>query len=82
MVAKNFVPQTGQVRASCWTDPAEGRNGTATSEAVQVCLMPVQYDQYPKDRETDRFADQTHSGRDPLKDLSAKHPVGRSDFRL
>src|SRR5215471_17915345 len=20
-VAKNFVPQTGQVRASCWTDP-------------------------------------------------------------
>jgi hypothetical protein len=40
------------------------------------------YDQYPKDPEADRFADQAHSSRDPLEHLSAEHPVGRFDFRL
>jgi hypothetical protein len=26
-------------------------------ETIQVCLMPVRYDQYPEDQEADRFAD-------------------------
>jgi hypothetical protein len=63
-------------------DTADCCDGTATGKTIQVCLMPVQYDQYPKDREADRFADQAHSSRDPLKHLSAEHPVGRFDFMV
>ena len=58
------------------------RNATATGETIQICLMPVHYNQYPKDPEADRFADQADSSRDPLKHLPAKHPVGRFDFRV
>jgi hypothetical protein len=47
-------------------DATDYRNGTAAGKTIQVCLMPVHYDQYPKDRETGRFADQAHLGRDPL----------------
>ena len=63
-------------------DAADYCDGTATGKTIQVCLVPVRYDQYPKDQEADRFADQAHSSRDPLKYLSAEHPVGRFDFRL
>ena len=38
-------------------DAADHRNVTATGKTVQVCLMPVHDDQYPKDRETDDFDD-------------------------
>jgi hypothetical protein len=38
-------------------DAADHRNGAATGETIQICLMPVQYDQYPKDPEPNRFAD-------------------------
>jgi hypothetical protein len=55
---------------------------SATSETVQLCLMPVRYDQYPKDRETDRVADQAESCRDPLQHSSAEKRVGRFDFRV
>ena len=47
-------------------DAADHCNGTPTSKAIQLCLVPVHYDQYPKDRETDRVADQAESSRDPL----------------
>ena len=63
-------------------DAADYCNGTPTSKTIQVCLMPVQYDQYSKDREAERLADQAHSSRDPLKHSSAGHPVGRSDFMV
>ena len=29
-------------------DAADHRNGTATGETIQICLIPVHYDQYPK----------------------------------
>jgi hypothetical protein len=32
------------------TNATDHRNGTAPGETIQVCLMPVHYDQYPKDR--------------------------------
>jgi hypothetical protein len=38
-------------------DAADHRNGTATAKTVQICLMPVRCDQYPKDQEAHRFAD-------------------------
>ena len=63
-------------------DATDHRKGTAACKTIHVSLMPVQYDQYPKDQEADRLADQAHSGRDPLQHLSAEHPVGRLDFRL
>jgi hypothetical protein len=63
-------------------DAADHRNGTAPSKTIRVCLMPVHYDQYPKDRETDRLADQADSSRDPLQRLSAEKRVGRFKFRL
>jgi len=63
-------------------DAADYCDGTATGKTIQVCLMSVYDYQYPKDQEADRFADQAHSSRDPLKHLSAEHPVGRFDFRL
>ena len=44
--------------------------------------MPVHYDQYPEDRKTDSFADQADSSRNPLKHLSADHPVGRFDIQI
>ena len=37
-------------------DAADDCNGAATRKTVQVSLMPVHYDQYPQDREADRFA--------------------------
>jgi len=64
------------------TDATDHRKRAAAGKTIQVCLMPVNDDQYPKDREADGFADQTQSSRDPLKHLSAEHPVGRFDFRL
>jgi hypothetical protein len=63
-------------------DAADYCDGAATGKTIQVCLMPVQYDQYSKDREADRLADQAHSSCDPLKHLSTEHPVARFDFRL
>ena len=63
-------------------DAADYRNGTAAGETIQVCLMPVQYDQYPKDREADSLAEEAHPSRDPLQHLSAERPVDRFDFRL
>ena len=63
-------------------DAADPCNGTPTSKTIQVCLMPVHYDQYPKDQEADRFADQTHSSGDPLQGLSAEQPAGRFDFTV
>jgi hypothetical protein len=38
-------------------DAADYRNGTAIGETIQICLIPVHYDQYPKGREADHFAD-------------------------
>ena len=38
-------------------DAADHRKRTAAGETAQLCLMPVQDDQYPKDREADRFAE-------------------------
>ena len=38
------------------SDGADYRKRTAAGETVQFCLMPVHYDQYPKDQEADRFA--------------------------
>ena len=57
-------------------DAADDCNGAATRKTLQVGLMPVHYNQYPQDREADRFADQAHLSRDPLKHLSADpwHP--------
>ena len=63
-------------------DAADYCNGTATGETIQVCLIPVHYDQYPEDRETDGLAGQADSSRDPLKYLSTEHQLGRFDFRL
>jgi hypothetical protein len=63
-------------------DAADYCDGTAAGKAVQLCLMPVHYDQYPEDREAYSFADQAHSSCDPLKYLSTEHPVGPFDFRL
>jgi len=57
-------------------DATDHRKGTAIAKTVQVCLIPVQHDQHSEDRETDGFADKTDSSRDPLKHLSAEHPVG------
>jgi hypothetical protein len=39
------------------SDGADYRKRTAAGETVQFCLMPVHYDQYPKDQEADRFAE-------------------------
>jgi len=61
-------------------DAADDCDRTASAETIQICLMPVHDDQYPKYREADRFAEQAHSSRDPLKHLSPEHPVGRFDF--
>jgi len=63
-------------------DAAAHCKGTATSETIQLRLMPVRYNQYPKDRETDRVADQAEPSRDPLQHLSAEKRVGRFDFRV
>ena len=63
-------------------DTTDYRKGAAPRETIQVCLISVHYDQYPEDREADCFADQADSSRDPLKDLSTEHQLGRFDFRL
>jgi hypothetical protein len=47
-------------------DAADYRNGTATGETIQICLIPVHYDQYPKDPEAENQVDQAQSSRDPL----------------
>jgi hypothetical protein len=64
------------------TDAAYHCDGTAAGKTIRVCLMPVRYDQYPKDQEAHRLADQADSGRDPLKHLSAEHPVSRFDLMV
>jgi hypothetical protein len=38
------------------TEAADDCNRTASGKTIQVCLMPVRYDQYPEDQESDRFA--------------------------
>ena len=63
-------------------DAADYCDGTATGKTIEVCLMPVHYDQHPKDQEAHRFADQADSGRDPLKHLSVEYPVDRFDLRF
>jgi len=39
------------------SDGADYRKRTAAGETVQLRLMPVHYDQYPKDQEAHRFAE-------------------------
>jgi hypothetical protein len=78
--------ETGGDKENCThkncADAADYRNDTAIGKTIQLCLMPVHYDQYPEDQEADRFADQAHSSRDPLQHLSAEQRVGRFDFRI
>ena len=62
-------------------DAADHRNGTATGKTIRLCLMAVHYDQYPEDPETDTFADQAHSSRDPLQGPSAEQSVRCFDLR-
>jgi hypothetical protein len=47
-------------------DAVDHRNGTATGETIQICLIPVHHDQYPKDPEAENQVDQAQSSRDPL----------------
>ena len=63
-------------------ETANDRHEAAAGKISQVCLVPVCYDQGPKDRETDGLADQSHSSCDPLHGFSHEQPVGHSDFRL
>jgi hypothetical protein len=39
------------------SDAADHCKRTAAGETVELCLMPVHKDQYPKDREADRLAE-------------------------